>query len=104
VHGNGAIERLETGGLVMGVFADAEYRQGSASVAAGDRLVLYTDGITEARNAAGEEYGETRLEAALLRYRLDEAAAVHAGVMSEVTAFATNGFEDDATLLVVALR
>ena len=104
VHAGGAIERLDIGGIVMGVFADAEYREGSASVASGDRLVLYTDGITEARNDDGEEYGEARLEAALLRYRQHDAAALHAAVMGEVTTFAANGFEDDATLLVVGVR
>ena len=104
VHRGGAVERLETGGLVMGVFPDAEYREGSASVASGDRLVLYTDGITEARDDAGEEYGAARLEAAVLGSRALDAAAIHAAVMSEVTAFAVNGFDDDATLLVVAIR
>jgi phosphoserine phosphatase RsbU/P len=104
VHGDAAVERLETGGLVMGVYPDADYREGSASMASGDRLVLYTDGITEARNDAGDEYGAARLEAAVVRYSEQNAAAIHAAVMSEVTTFATHGFDDDATLLVVAIR
>ena len=104
VRVGGEIVRLHAGGMVMGVFADAEFVDGSADIGAGDRLVLFTDGITEARNGAGEEYTEERLGDALVRHRHLEAADVHAAVMAEVKAFASDGFEDDATLLVVAVR
>jgi sigma-B regulation protein RsbU (phosphoserine phosphatase) len=104
VHADGTIERLVTGGMVMGVFADATFAEGTSSIRPGDRLALYTDGITEARNPAGEEYGEVRLGDAMLRHRHQAAGAVHAAVMSEVTSFASAGFEDDATMLVVAVR
>jgi sigma-B regulation protein RsbU (phosphoserine phosphatase) len=66
--------------------------------------VLYTDGITEARNPAGDEYGDERLEQAVVRHRHLGARAIHAAVMNEVTAFAADGFEDDATLLIVGVR
>jgi sigma-B regulation protein RsbU (phosphoserine phosphatase) len=104
VRGDGQVVPLRAGGMVMGVFADAEFMGGSAALASGDRLVLYTDGITEARNPAGDEYGEDRLADAVVRHRALSAADGHAAVMADVKAFASNGFDDDATLLMVAIR
>jgi sigma-B regulation protein RsbU (phosphoserine phosphatase) len=66
-------------------------------------LVLYTDGITEARDGADQEFGEERLKALLVRHRQLGAAALHAVMMQEITGFASAGFQDDATLLVVAI-
>jgi sigma-B regulation protein RsbU (phosphoserine phosphatase) len=101
---SGEVERLLAGGTVLGVFPDAHYAAGHAALAPGDRLLLYTDGITESRNAADEEYGEARLTDALRRYRHLDAAGLHAAVLADVTGFATVGFQDDATLLAVAVR
>jgi sigma-B regulation protein RsbU (phosphoserine phosphatase) len=53
--------RLETGGPVIGLMPDCSYSQGSVTLEEGDVLVLFTDGISEAMNAAGEEWGEERL-------------------------------------------
>ena len=104
IKANGDVVRLMAGGMVMGVFADAQFMEGAATIASGDCLVLYTDGITEARNDAGEEYGEERLGAAAVRHRKLSAADLHGTLMSDVATFASNGFEDDATLLIVAIR
>ena len=89
---------------MLGVFPDATYERAHSSLQSGDRLLLYTDGITESRNDADEEFGEARLSDALLRNRHLDAASLHAAVMKEVTQFATAGFQDDATLLTVAIR
>jgi sigma-B regulation protein RsbU (phosphoserine phosphatase) len=103
-HADGRIERLSIGGTVLGVFADAEYRTGELALLSGDRLLLYTDGITEARNAEDEEFGEDRLGGLLLEHRYLDARALHQRVLAEVTAFAgACGFQDDATMLVVAV-
>jgi sigma-B regulation protein RsbU (phosphoserine phosphatase) len=59
---DGRIEKLETGGLPLGVFEEAEYALGEVPFAVGDSLLLYSDGVTEAINPAGDEFGETRLE------------------------------------------
>jgi sigma-B regulation protein RsbU (phosphoserine phosphatase) len=101
---SGEIERLHAGGTVLGVFPDATFAPGQAHLTAGDRLLLYTDGITEARNGNDEEYGEERLTAALRRYRHLDAAGLHSAVLADVTSFASLGFQDDATLLAVAVR
>lgn len=65
VRNNGSAENLEKGGLILGVMPSAEYTQGTAILASGDTLFLYTDGVTEARNATGEEFGEDRLNSIL---------------------------------------
>jgi phosphoserine phosphatase RsbU/P len=62
---NGAIERLDVGGLPVGIQAEAIYESDRATLAPGDWLVIFTDGLVEAENARQEEYGETRLLSAL---------------------------------------
>ena len=101
---NGDVEALRASGTVLGVFADADYSGAEVPLQRGDRLLLYTDGITEARGRNDEEFGEARLTAALVRHRQLEASALHEAVMKEVNEFAVAGFQDDATLLVVAIR
>jgi serine phosphatase RsbU (regulator of sigma subunit) len=101
---DGRVERLESGGMVLGVFPDTDYAGGEVALSRGDRFLLYTDGITEARGADEEEFGDERLTAALVRHRHLDAAGLHAAVLAEVTAFAVDGFEDDVTLLAVGVR
>ncbi|HEX8813380.1 MAG TPA: PP2C family protein-serine/threonine phosphatase, partial [Terracidiphilus sp.] len=60
-NGQPEIRRLDVGGAVLGVLPAASYTQGSAEIRAGDILVLYSDGLVEAENASGEEFGEARL-------------------------------------------
>src|SRR5262245_47034113 len=62
---NGAQVLLERGGLVLGVMEAADYEEDAVSLESGDRVVLYTDGITEAVNREGELYGEERLHAVI---------------------------------------
>jgi sigma-B regulation protein RsbU (phosphoserine phosphatase) len=100
----GSVERLTSTGTVLGVFPEVEFRGGETALRSGDRLLLYTDGITEARNADDEEYGEQRLAALLAEHRHRDAATLHSTVLDAVTHFASaRGFQDDATLLVVAV-
>ena len=61
LRADGARELLETGGLVVGMMEGPPYQEGVVQLSTGDRLVLYTDGVTEAANAAGEMFGEARL-------------------------------------------
>lgn len=56
---------LEEGGLVIGMAEDAAYEEGTLALAEGDRVVFYTDGVTEAMRADGEMFGEERLYALL---------------------------------------
>jgi sigma-B regulation protein RsbU (phosphoserine phosphatase) len=102
-HSDGLVTPLGSSGMVLGVFPDNEYLEAELPLKSGDRLILYTDGITEARSRDDEEFGEERLSGALMRNRHLSAAELHAAVMEEVTRFATAGFQDDATLLAVAV-
>ncbi len=103
IRANGTAERLNPGGTVLGVFTESAYEQGDFEIGPGDRLIFYTDGITEGRDSSGEEYTEERLADAALRHRGLPAQELLAAVLSEVTAFNGNTFDDDATLIVAAL-
>jgi sigma-B regulation protein RsbU (phosphoserine phosphatase) len=103
VRGNGTVDQLAPGGTVLGVFAESTYEQGDLIVAPGDRLVLYTDGITEGRNAAGDEFGEDRLAETARRHRTLPAEEMLAAILRDVEAFNGGKYEDDATLIVAGL-
>ena len=57
---NGGMERLDVGGMPLGIMDDAPYVSGSVTLASGDWLAIFTDGVVEAENNAQEEYGEIR--------------------------------------------
>jgi len=102
VKPNGSMLKLGDGGPVLGEFPDWSAAQGEIQLGAGDRIILYTDGITEAANSAGDEYGGDRLGALASAYRHESAADLHARVMADAIRFAGGAFHDDATLLVLA--
>jgi sigma-B regulation protein RsbU (phosphoserine phosphatase) len=99
---DGTQVRLEEGGLILGAFEEAAYSQGQIDLRPEDRLVMFTDGVTEAVNREEEEFGEKRLVAASLRGRQLSADALHRFLLDLVTEFCDGEFEDDATVLVVA--
>ncbi|MGD0014941.1 MAG: PP2C family protein-serine/threonine phosphatase [Bryobacteraceae bacterium] len=99
---SGAIERLEAGGLPLGVRAAASYDCGAVTLEPGDLLVVYTDGVVEAENTQGEEYGESRLLALCQSSATGSAADILAGLMSSVGAFVGAAPQrDDLTCLIV---
>jgi sigma-B regulation protein RsbU (phosphoserine phosphatase) len=102
VRADGTTERLGVGGPVLGVIADADYEQAQALLATGDRLVLFTDGLTEARSPSDEEFGEQRLLDAALAHRACSAPALQARLADSVAAFTGGHLQDDATLMVLA--
>ena len=102
VRADGGIERLATGGAVLGVFAESAYEHERVAVGSGDRLILFTDGITEARNDADEEFGEERLAALAVEHRTCSAPAIQARLATAVADFTGGRFQDDATLIVLA--
>ena len=103
VRASGEIVRLTEGGMVLGVFPDTGYEQAECALRDGDRLIFYTDGMTEARDAAGEEFTEERLADAALRVRGSSAETIKDALLEAVTTFCDGRFEDDATLIVVGL-
>ena len=111
VHADGSLERLAAGGPVMGVFPDAAYKQDRVAVGKGDRLVLFTDGITEVlragEDAGGPEhvdFSEERLAALSVEHRACSAKTLQARLVASVSAFAGGAFQDDATLIVLAVE
>ena len=59
--GRNGVRRLETGGLILGLFPHATYEEETLQLEDGDTLVVFSDGVTEALNEAGDEFGEERL-------------------------------------------
>jgi sigma-B regulation protein RsbU (phosphoserine phosphatase) len=102
LRADGSIARLSTGGTVLGAFEDAAFEEASVSVAPGDRLVLFTDGITEACGADDTEFGEERLLAVVQDGGAGDAAALVDRIFAAVSEF--TAFQDDATVLVAAFR
>lgn len=97
----GAVEWLGATGVVLGVFADATYEVRHTRLDAGDLVMWYTDGITEATNGCGEEFGEARLVAALRDAGPRASDAVDA-VAAAVALWSGGAPQDDATM--IALR
>jgi sigma-B regulation protein RsbU (phosphoserine phosphatase) len=103
LRADGRIEVLHRGGLLLGVFEDPRLEEGSVTLAPGDRVILYTDGVTEARSPDGDFFGEERLG--------DELRALAPGLSAEeialslretVRAFSqSDELEDDMTVVVL---
>ena len=101
VRKSGAIEELETGGLILGVFPMAEYDQGIVDLATGDLLVLFTDGVTEAESRHGL-YSDERLQELLLRERGRSAKDIAQAILADVDLFSHGRHQtDDVTVVVV---
>ena len=84
------------------MFPDGGYEQGSVALRGGDRIVLYTDGITDVCNAADEEFGDGRLVDLAVANRACSAPALQARLATAVDEFSDGRFQDDATLIVMA--
>jgi sigma-B regulation protein RsbU (phosphoserine phosphatase) len=96
------VTRLDTGGPVIGLIEECVYRQGSVMLATGDILVAFTDGISEAMNAADEEWGEERLVDAVGPNGAMPARTLIDRLMTSADAFVAGAPQhDDMTLLVV---
>jgi len=101
---DGTRVRLREGGAVLGVFRDWNYEQHEVGFGPGDRLLLFTDGVTEVRNTAGEEFGEQRLLDLIANHRGLGARELQGRIMQAVAEFSGGEFHDDATLIVMTAR
>src|SRR6266478_2300709 len=104
VHRDGSHDRLREGGLVLGVFANQTFKSDVTQLQSGDRLVLYTDGVTEACNSEDEEFGEDRLLRVLQQNASSSAVEIQKKILQSVADFSHGPWQDDATLLVVAVN
>lgn len=101
---DGAVERLHSTATVLGLFHEWECSTWEKGLSAGDTLALYTDGITEAPDALGEEFGEERLIVSLRRHSEKSAALLVASVLDDVRRFSPHEQSDDITLIVARCR
>ncbi|HTR26884.1 MAG TPA: PP2C family protein-serine/threonine phosphatase [Terriglobales bacterium] len=95
---------LTDGGPPLGLFREHSYQDIELQLQTGDRLVLYTDGLTEARNAEGEEFGEHNVTRVGNQNRHLAASEMLDFLRLEVTAFCQGTFHDDLTLVVVTVK
>lgn len=103
LHRDGSHDRLNEGGGVLGVFQMQKFASGTVELAAGDRVLLFTDGVTEARNPEGEEFGEARL-VRLLGEKADvDAQDLQKAILAEVGDYCRGAWDDDATLIVITV-
>jgi sigma-B regulation protein RsbU (phosphoserine phosphatase) len=100
----GRAREVEENGLMLGMFPEAAYSTAEIPARAGDRCLLYTDGLFEAQNAAREEYGKTRCREFMAKRRDLSAPKFADALLSDIAAFsgaAAGAQEDDITLLVL---
>ncbi len=94
--------RLQTGGTVIGLFEDSTYEQETIRLDPGDVLVVFSDGVSEARNEAGEEFGEGRLER-IVRNNIERPAVDLCDiVVDEIREFSGLAPQHDDLTIVVA--
>jgi len=99
------VSRLESGGTVLGLFDSGSFDTGIEAVGRDDVLLMFSDGVTEAENPQGEEFGDDRLAACLDGARGRPAGAVLDAVQRELAAFCgTAAARDDVTLMVVRMK
>jgi serine phosphatase RsbU (regulator of sigma subunit) len=102
IRSDGAFEALAPTAVALGVLPHSSFEIMETEIGRGDRLVVYTDGITEATNPRDEEYGEVRLEAFLRGHQSLQERALIDGLIADVLAFA-DGVRprDDMTVLLL---
>lgn len=103
--GRSGIRRLETGGVVVGAFEHASFEEETVWLEPGDVLVVFSDGVSEARNLVDEEFGEPRVRSCVNANRnLEPSSLVDCflAAVKEFTAGATQG--DDLTVLALRYR
>jgi sigma-B regulation protein RsbU (phosphoserine phosphatase) len=99
---DGAMLRLEANGLPVGLFPVVEYERAEVTLGPGDLVVLYTDGITEAANPKGEEFGLERLETVLHEQAGQPVAAIGAAIEKALEVFADGTpYGDDRTVVML---
>jgi phosphoserine phosphatase RsbU/P len=101
---NGSLERLESTSMVIGLFPDWDCVTSRVTLAPGDLLVIYTDGVTEAADASGNEFGEERLIETVCKNRELPPAHLVSAIQRAVQGFSDGEQFDDLTLVVARAR
>jgi len=98
------MEQLASGGLPLGIMSDAEFREGHTQLHPGDVLVIYSDGVSEAVNPNGEEFGPTRLYEVVARNLDASAGGIRDRIESALTKFCQGTPAADDITLVICKR
>jgi sigma-B regulation protein RsbU (phosphoserine phosphatase) len=102
---DGSMKELTEGGMVLGLFARAQYEAGTVKLQPGDHLVLFTDGVVEALNTAGEEFGTEQLVKFLCANAQSTAPDILSRLQEAVLSFSANAPQhDDITMMVLGFR
>jgi sigma-B regulation protein RsbU (phosphoserine phosphatase) len=102
LRANGGVERLQAGGVALGMFDGSRFETGRVLLQPDDLLAIYSDGITEAENPRGEPFDEQGLETVLTTERRNNVAATCAAVVRAVERHrADTRLADDLTLLLL---
>jgi sigma-B regulation protein RsbU (phosphoserine phosphatase) len=104
VHAGGTMEQLAAGGLPLGIMPNADFREGNTKLHPGDVLVIYSDGVSEATNPAGEEFGPTRLYEVVARNLDASAGGIRDRIESALTKFCQGTPAADDITLVICKR
>ena len=102
VRANKSIERLTEGGIILGVVKDAApYEEGRVQLSAGDAVVMFTDGISEAMNTEGVDYTEERVEEFLRKVSASSAQGILDEIQHEIARYTSGAPQSDDITLVV---
>ncbi len=102
VRADGRLEELSAGGIMVGAFDWSTYEEAATELQAGDMLVIYSDGITEAESLDGEEYGAHRLKQFAVQHRHLSADELRQAIFNEIDAWSgAQERNDDQTLVIV---
>jgi len=104
LRSNNKLFTVEDAGPALGMMERFKYSQSTELLKSGDRIILYTDGITEAMDRNREEYGEERLMNKLKEKSKFDVNAMHDQIISDVKTFSGNELRDDVTLVVVEIQ
>lgn len=104
IIGGRTIEELPRGSIALGILADAVFAEERVDLASGDVLVAYSDGVTEAANAADEFFGDERLREAVARRAGQPAAAIGESILAALAEFVGDAPQHDDVSLVIVRR
>ncbi len=103
-HADGTFNRLEVGGIILGMMANISYQTGAEPLQAGDLLVMFTDGVTEAKNAQDQDFEESRLEEIVGRCRDLPVKVLLDEIVYAVKTFTSGAPQsDDITMMAVKI-
>jgi phosphoserine phosphatase RsbU/P len=104
IRGAHSVARLEAGGPPVGVFSHSSYEEGTIQLVSGDLFIVYSDGVTEALDPAGHEWGVEALRNAAIQSSARCADDIVAAIFASLDEFSRGRQSDDATVLVLRVR